>query len=290
MKKQDNVIIGIYKITSPSGKIYIGQSTNIENRFEGYKKLRCKSQPKLHNSLKKYGPENHKFEIIEECVENQLLERETHWKYHYNVLTTPSLCCRIDGKGGKDSEETRLKKSQAHMGNQYNLGRIQSEETRLKISSKIKDIKRTEEQIQNMSKPRINKEKFKISNKRKKIKPVLQYDLYGNFIKKWESISDAEKSLGVNNNTNISACCLGKQKTAWGFIWIFENGDIKKKIEGVKHTQVVVQYDLEGNFIKEWDNIKQIKETLGFSYSSIYECVNGKWKQGNGFIWKYKEI
>ena len=52
----------------------------------------------------------------------------------------------------------------------------------------------------------------------------------------------------------------------------------------------VKQYDLEGNFIKEWDNIKQIKETLGFSYSTLYECVNGRWKQCSGFIWKYKEI
>ena len=32
MKKHDNVITGIYKITSPSGKVYIGQSTDIQGR------------------------------------------------------------------------------------------------------------------------------------------------------------------------------------------------------------------------------------------------------------------
>lgn len=33
--------IGIYKITSPSNKIYIGQSTNITRRWDEYRKLQC---------------------------------------------------------------------------------------------------------------------------------------------------------------------------------------------------------------------------------------------------------
>jgi group I intron endonuclease len=232
--------IGIYKIVNPKGRVYIGQSTNLKNREKQYKNIKeSKEQIKLNRSFKKYGIDNHLFDIVEYCTLEQLDNREIYWGEFYNVLKT-GLNCRLGRGRGLVSDDLR--------------------------------------------------ERMKISNKRKKIKPVLQYDLYGNFIKKWEAISDAEKSLGVNNNTNISACCLGKQKTAWGFIWRFENGDIEKKIEGVKHTQVVVQYDLEGNFIKEWDNIKQIKETLGFSYSTLYECVNGRWKQCSGFIWKYKEI
>ena len=61
-------IIGIYKITSPSGKIYIGQSININKRQENYRfPSSLKFQIKLRRSFQKYGPENHKFEIIEEC-------------------------------------------------------------------------------------------------------------------------------------------------------------------------------------------------------------------------------
>lgn len=101
-------------------------------------------------------------------------------------------------------------------------------------------------------------------------------------------VSDAEKYLGVNNNTNISACCLGKQKTAWGFIWMYKKDEISYKIKGVKNTIIVIQYDLEGNFIKEWENIKQISASLNYSSSTIYECINGKYKQANGYIWKYK--
>lgn len=76
--------IGIYKITSPSGKIYIGQSTNIENRWEKGHKYCSGSGKKLQNSIKKYGWDNHKQEIIEECSIEILLERESYWIEYYN--------------------------------------------------------------------------------------------------------------------------------------------------------------------------------------------------------------
>ena len=58
-------IIGIYKITSPSGKIYIGQSLDIHYRWNvQYFKLKCKSQTKLYESFLEHGVENHTFEII----------------------------------------------------------------------------------------------------------------------------------------------------------------------------------------------------------------------------------
>lgn len=43
-KNRENVLIGIYKITSPSNKVYIGQSTDLYSRFYIYKKLHCKKQ------------------------------------------------------------------------------------------------------------------------------------------------------------------------------------------------------------------------------------------------------
>ena len=48
--------------------------------------------------------------------------------------------------------------------------------------------------------------------------PVLQFDLLGNFIREWPSGLKAEEETGINNG-NISSCCLGKYKTAGGFIW-----------------------------------------------------------------------
>lgn len=60
-------ICGIYKIISPSNKIYIGQSIDIKRRFRQYREPnRNKKHPKLNNSFLKYGIDNHTFEIIEE--------------------------------------------------------------------------------------------------------------------------------------------------------------------------------------------------------------------------------
>lgn len=79
-------MIGIYKIISPSGKIYIGQSINIEKRFKQYEKLNCIKQVKLYNSFLKYGVCNHLFHIVEECLVEELNEKETYWGIFYNVL------------------------------------------------------------------------------------------------------------------------------------------------------------------------------------------------------------
>ena len=57
--------------------------------------------------------------------------------------------------------------------------------------------------------------------KAKTSKPVLQYNLQGEFIKKWQGAREIERELNIAH-TAISACCLGKQQTAYGFIWKFE--------------------------------------------------------------------
>lgn len=54
------------------------------------------------------------------------------------------------------------------------------------------------------------------------VKKVLQYDLSGNLIKKWESIVDIENELGFNNS-HITECCKGKIKTSKGYVWRYEN-------------------------------------------------------------------
>jgi len=52
-------------------------------------------------------------------------------------------------------------------------------------------------------------------------KPIFQYDLNGNFIKEWNSASEIEKQLKLSH-TNISACCAGKRRQAYGFNWKFK--------------------------------------------------------------------
>jgi hypothetical protein len=55
---------GIYKITSPSNKVYIGQSNNISRRIIEHNYRSKSKNLKLYSSIRKYGLENHKIEIL----------------------------------------------------------------------------------------------------------------------------------------------------------------------------------------------------------------------------------
>lgn len=86
---------GIYKITSPSGKIYIGQSKNIARRFNTYKNslYRVKNQIILYNSFLKYGAENHQFDIIEYCSIEDLNCSERFWQDEFDATGKLGLNC-----------------------------------------------------------------------------------------------------------------------------------------------------------------------------------------------------
>ena len=134
-------MIGIYRITSPSGKIYIGQSIDIKKRFSQYKSLyNSKNQIALHRSFLKYGIINHSFEVIEECSIDLLNERERFWQDYYNVLCKGlnSKTTSINGKSGKLSKDTILKMSKSLKGKEaWNKG-IKGMFTGRKISEETK--------------------------------------------------------------------------------------------------------------------------------------------------------
>lgn len=56
-------------------------------------------------------------------------------------------------------------------------------------------------------------------------KSVNQYDLNGNFIKKYPSMKEIERQLKIET-ISISKCCRGLQKTAGGYIWEFADNEI----------------------------------------------------------------
>lgn len=136
-----NKISGIYKIISPSGKIYIGQSSDIKRRFYCYSIINnCDNQIRLKRSLLKYKPENHKFEIIEECSIELLNERERYWQEFYNVLGKKGLNCKLtttDTKKSLLSDITKIKISNAHKG------KILSKETKQKMSISKTGLKKS---------------------------------------------------------------------------------------------------------------------------------------------------
>ncbi len=135
----------IYKITNPIGKIYIGCTIDWKRRFSEYRRLSMAGQRKLYNSLKKYGYENHVFEIIEECEENILHEREIYYINHYNCIAE-GLNIRLGNRNGRLTEETKQKISESLKGRPVTWETHGS-----------KGYKYTDEQKQKMRKPRVNK-------------------------------------------------------------------------------------------------------------------------------------
>jgi group I intron endonuclease len=131
-----NKICGIYKITSPTDKIYIGQSKDIIKRIETYRNVRCVTQIRLYRSIIKYGWEAHKFEVIHECNGSELNELEKHYIKLYDCFDTPNgLNLTTGGDSPIVSEETKLKIGLASKGRvPYNKNKSLSEKTKEKLS------------------------------------------------------------------------------------------------------------------------------------------------------------
>lgn len=81
---------GIYKIENKiNGKVYIGQSVNIETRWKDERKRAFNQNAHeyeypLSRAFRKYGLENFSFEVIEECLKNELNDKEKYWIEQYN--------------------------------------------------------------------------------------------------------------------------------------------------------------------------------------------------------------
>ena len=129
---------GIYKITSPTGRIYIGQSINIQNRWIEYQRKKAKGQIKLNRSFLKHGIENHTFEIIELCPIEILNKRERHFQEMFDVIGKNGLNCKLTGTDEKKyvhSDETKQKMSESTKGEKHPLfGKHHTKQTRIKQS------------------------------------------------------------------------------------------------------------------------------------------------------------
>lgn len=321
---------GIYKITSPTGRIYIGQSTQIEFRWIQYKYYERQNESILiNNSIKKHGYENHIFEIIEICEKQNLDEKEIYWIdfYKSNYKKYPELKGMNLTEGGNKPPS--------------NLGRLKTQKEKELISIK-------------------NKNNFA----KKRVKDIKQYDLQGNLIKNWENVYDFNKKSEFKYR-EVLRCCKGEKFTYLKYVWRFKEDDFEKfptckpkpikkqkivkeklpkktnkprlgfkiseetkkkmsishqkrwtnelklyysnKFKGRKNywkskkqtleevekriskkRKPILQYDLEGNFIREWRSAKDVEVEMGWNCDYISLCARGKILKFKNYIWKYK--
>jgi len=274
------MLIGyIYMITSPTGRIYIGSTYNYIKRWADYKCYDCKYQRKLYNSLKKYGVENHIFEVIMECSIENMLKYETLIGWGFDVLDKENLNCKLPKLGDVYkvvSDETIIKMKISHKKRFETM----SFEKRNKLGSHRKGKKMSSESIEKRT-------------KLQKI-PIIQLDLEDNFIKEWESARDAGKSLNISSS-DICQCCKNKKLTCGNFKWKYLNQKLKEKPRKKrndtfnKNKRSVIQMDLNENFIKNWDCIKDACRNLNITGTHISSCCRGKRNFAHGFKWKYKD-
>jgi group I intron endonuclease len=213
-------MIGIYKITSPSNKVYIGQAINIKKRWKQYINPNLSSVgPKLLNSLKKYGYEAHIPDILEECSLEQLNDKETFYKQQFidEFGWDKALFCELyDNGGGPKSEETKQKQS---ISQKLNLSKPEVKEKRkinCKIAANKPGVQEKAVANTNWEQRELNRSKSMDYSKLKK--QVIQYDINGEFIKEWKGFIDIKNELNYDQST-IRKCCKNHQKTAYGYIW-----------------------------------------------------------------------
>lgn len=186
----------IYRATNKiNGKMYHGQTTekDIKRRWYRYKNLNCKNQPKLYPALKKYGPENFLFEVIDTTPQDQIqldnleifyIAKFDSFHNGYNANegghggkkseeTKKKISISLKGRsrskeairkfietrtGSHHSEETKRKMSIAKQGEKsYMFGKHMSEETKKKISDALINIPRSDEIRCKISKANLGK-------------------------------------------------------------------------------------------------------------------------------------
>lgn len=238
----------IYKtINLINKKIYVGQDLNNNPKYLGSGLL-------LNRAIKKYGKHNFKKEILEYCKsKDDLNNREIYWIDNLNAINEGYNITK-GGSGGdvisnhpnskqikeklrkslKWSDDRRKKQKLKGKDNPM-FGKTHSVETRKKIGSReyakgedhyaygktMSDETKKKLSVANKGKPGYWKGKnIPDSTRYSQSIKIDQFSLDNNFIKTWNSISDASRETGAKH---ISQVCKGKRKSSLGFIWKYHN-------------------------------------------------------------------
>jgi group I intron endonuclease len=240
-------------LNKANDKKYIGiTSKEPYKRFQNGKGYRNNGY--FNNAIEKYGWENMRHEILEQNLEKEeaeLKEKEyilkfqsNKRKFGYNITSggevigkhseesKRKMSEKLKGKksrlGAKHTNETKRKMSQSKKGRVMKKGWNHSEKTIEKMRKNHADfsgeknprygIPHTIESRKKISENRI----YKIGGEHPTAKLVCQYSLEGNFIRYWESLSTAMRDFREKYSGSIKPCCLGKTKTAYGYVWKYK--------------------------------------------------------------------
>jgi hypothetical protein len=131
-------------------------------------------------------------------------------------------------------------------------------------------------------------------------KKVIQYTLNGEFITTFKSMREAADKVGTKLGLISGCCCLSRVKSAGGFQWKYYSNNYPIKIDSVEDNKkaiyqsyidkfgyIILQLDLEGNFIKEWRSMHEIERETTFRRAGIYHALKHS-GIGYGYKWIHK--
>jgi len=294
----------VYKVTSPSGRIYVGStSMSVENRWKHYKNCNCHEQTKLYNSLKKYGSENHIYEVIWEGDLELMLKMEHLLGMELNVLDKKKglnlVLPGVEDLPRKVSDETRER-----IGKPARKAVVMYSETGERLMefdstrSAAKYLDRHPSSVSGACHTKVHKvagyyfryksefdksileiEKTIIKLQSIKVNQVCLKTL--EVIKTWESTAEICRYIPHMDKNRIAATCKGLRPSYKGFKWEYAEDDEK---------EIICQIDMETNqLIKIWyEGGRAASRELGISESNLYAAIKGiRRKSCGGFIWKY---
>ena len=239
----------VYLVTNKvNGKKYVGQSLqpDIKTRWNSHRSIKKRTVGRiLHNAYKKYGFDKFDYKIICICFDEDTNKYEEEYIKKYNTLYPNGYNLLQGGNNKKHNEETKRMLSELNKGERHPLFGTKKTPEQLKEMSermkgdknprfgkkfsqveiqkrldRYKDHPETKEKISNSL-----KEYYKSSSKegiKTNGKKVRQYDLDGNFIKEYYSISEAARQVNVAIAT-ISRACERTNGMSCGYRWRKDN-------------------------------------------------------------------
>lgn len=256
-------------------------------------------------AIKKYGWDNFNHiklfqnmpKEVAQQIERLLIKRYKSKNRSYNI-----------GEGGEGtnsfSEETiqKLKSYTGERASQYGKKKSTDEKVKMRmVTKKIWDSYSPEQKKHRLRglvplKPgkdnifygkKLSKEEIQRLSEINKIK-INCYDLFGNFLKTYNSVGEAAISLGISDK-HIGSCASGKRKTTGGFQWRYYNED-SSNINSI-YTKYIVLLDNNGNEIKQFKSVSDAAKYVGKSYSCVKDILDNRTiNPYSGLKFIYKEI
>ena len=307
---------GIYCIKNIiTNKLYIGSSINIENRISLHKNMLKNNKhhsTKLQHSYNKHGENNFLFEIIEECDENLLLEKEQNYIDILNSFNDGYNCSKNSSNpmlGRKHSEESKIKMSKSQSGENHplfgknlsaehkeklrlaGLGRIQSELTKQLISKNQKGKKLKPEQIQKIIDSHTGKKLTE--NHKNKISESMKGEknhFYGKKHSEETLKILSDKKTGKKHSEETKLKMVNSAKIKDKAFYKNENRNFKISKAMLNNSfgnKKIIQIDDNGNEIKIWNSLKECSKILNINSSGISAVLSGKQKTTKGYKFIY---